>query len=302
MLGAMSRVEISPWQPAVLGDAITLHADEGESSATIFPKRGALVSSLRIAGRELLYLDRATLDDPSKNVRGGIPVLFPAPGKLAGDAWQCGGKHGTLKQHGFARTQAWDVLRTESTPHASVTLGLRANAEMLAQFPWAFAAELEFTLQQQALALTTRIANTGHESLPFALGFHPYFNVPDKTRARIDTAATRAFDNVTKRVQDFRGFDLTQPELDLHLLDHGSGRCTLALGDGTGIAIEASSEFARWVIWTLAGKDFVCVEPWTAPGNALNSGEQLRWLEPGASATFRVAISWCGPGAQASGT
>jgi galactose mutarotase-like enzyme len=57
----------------------------GHAEATIAPHRGAIVTSLRIAGRELLYLDRATFDDPSKNVRGGIPVLFPTPGKLAND-------------------------------------------------------------------------------------------------------------------------------------------------------------------------------------------------------------------------
>jgi galactose mutarotase-like enzyme len=29
------------------------------------------------------------------------------------------------------------------------------------------------------------------------------------------------------------------------------------------------------VVWTLKVKGFVCVEPWTSPGDALNSGERL---------------------------
>jgi galactose mutarotase-like enzyme len=37
----------------------------------------------------------------------------------------------------------------------------------------------------------------------------------------------------------------------------------------------ASDDFAYWVVWTLKVKGFVCVEPWTSPGNALNSGERL---------------------------
>jgi len=32
----------------------------------------------------VLALDEATLRDEAKNVRGGIPILFPAPGKLQG--------------------------------------------------------------------------------------------------------------------------------------------------------------------------------------------------------------------------
>jgi D-hexose-6-phosphate mutarotase len=45
--------------------------------ATVAPSRGALVSSLQVGHKQVLYLDRTTFEDPSKNVRGGIPVLFP---------------------------------------------------------------------------------------------------------------------------------------------------------------------------------------------------------------------------------
>jgi len=41
-------------------------------------------------------------------------------------------------------------------------------------------------------------------------------------------------------------------------------------------------------VWTVAGKDFVCVEPWTCPGNALNSGKSLLTLGPGQSKTIFV--------------
>ena len=58
-------------------------------------------------GRSWLYLDEATLLDPSKNVRGGIPILFPSPGKLEGDAFARDGRSGHLGQHGFGRNLAW---------------------------------------------------------------------------------------------------------------------------------------------------------------------------------------------------
>ncbi|MFM7450793.1 MAG: aldose epimerase, partial [Leptolyngbyaceae cyanobacterium] len=44
-----------------------------------------------------------------------------------------------------------------------------------------------------------------------------------------------------------------------------------------------SPEFSTLVFWTLKGKDFYCLEPWTAPRNALNTGENLLHLAPGAS-------------------
>ena len=70
---------------------------------------------------------------------------------------------------------------------------------------------------------------TGNSPMPFAFGIHPYFLVAaaDKAGARIATHATQAFDNVTKTIVPFRGFDLTANEVDLHLLDHGSSDSAL---------------------------------------------------------------------------
>ena len=72
--------------------------EHGEVLAEVAPARGALVTRLRVGDREVLYLDRATLDDPSKNVRGGVPLLFPFAGKLADDTLTLTGTK--MKQHG----------------------------------------------------------------------------------------------------------------------------------------------------------------------------------------------------------
>ncbi len=128
--------------------------------------------------------------------------------------------------------------------------------------------------------------------MPFALGYHPYFVVRDKRQARIETDATRAFDNLSKSVGPFRGFDLTASEIDQHLLDQTAHHMPLILGDGAAIDVSASQDYGHWVVWTLAGSDFVCVEPWTSPGNALNSGEKLVMLEPGRLHRSFVEISF----------
>jgi galactose mutarotase-like enzyme len=259
------------------------------SSATIAPERGAIITSFKVRGRELLYLDQATFLDSSKNVRGGVPILFPSPGKLADDYWHCDGQSGSMKQHGFARTCAWEV--SDVTPQA-VTLTLRSTAATLAQYPWSFVATLQVAIFGSRLRLTMQIDNTGASAMPFALGYHPYFLVSDKRNARIDTDATRQFDNVSKAASAFTGFDLTRDELDLHLLDQSASSMSLHLGEGAVIQVNASPEFAHWVIWTVAGKDYVCVEPWTSPGNALNSGERLQRLAPGQSQRSFIEIGF----------
>jgi len=282
---------------AVPGDTIELADDDAGSSVSIVPARGAIVTRFRVGDRELLYLDEATLRDPAKNVRGGIPVLFPSPGRLTGDRFVHGGRSGSMKQHGFARDCVWETRSVEVTDAPRATLVLRATEGTRAAYPYDFLVAITFSLAKTTLRLEIDVENTGGEPLPFAFGLHPYFLVPDagKAGARVATKATRAFDNVEKKTLPFHGFDLTAKEVDLHLVDHGSTESELAWVDGGRLAIRASPELTRWVVWTLAGRDFVCVEPWTAPADALNTGESLIELAPGARRSLWVELTYVAP-------
>lgn len=289
----MPSVTTRPSGIPAVGDLLVLEDERASSRVEISPLRGALVTSFRVGERDLLYLDEATLKDPAKSVRGGIPVLFPSPGKLADDTWRNGQRRFSMKQHGFARNLPWSVDRgeTKGPGTARITLILSSTPATLAQFPWPFQARLTFALSGRALRITSRVQNNGTSDMSFGVGYHPYFAVEDKARTRIDTHASQAFDNVSKKVVPFAGFDLTAAEVDLHLLDHGSTESALHLADGARIEVRGSKEFQRWVVWTLSGKPFVCLEPWTCPGNALNTGENLTVLAPGASQKSWVEIA-----------
>jgi len=274
-------------------ESLELRDHAASSRLVLAPARGGMVTRLQLAGRELLFLDEATLRDATKNVRGGIPVLFPSPGKLEADTYRWRDHIGHLKQHGFARNASWQVVRSRSVEGASVTLAFEASAETRSAFPWDFCAEYTYTLRERALRIAMHFTQIGGKNeMPFGAGFHPYFRIPnaaEKSSARIETNATLAFDNVTKKTAPLALIDLTATEVDLHLVDH-TGDCTLRCRD-YGVRLRGSSELSRWVVWTLAGKDFVCVEPWTCPGNALNTGDSVLTLEPGQSRSLWVEIA-----------
>jgi galactose mutarotase-like enzyme len=286
MLGASTVIPNFIMHPQ---EFVTLTDATANSSARIAPARGAIVTSFSVNGSELLYLDAATYADPSKNVRGGIPILFPFPGKLTNDAWQRDGRAGSMLQHGFARRLAW-VVDDEDTHEVSMSLA--SSAATLPQYPWPFHATLTYSLNGAKLRSTLRVRNEGDAVLPYALGFHPYFKVRDKQQVSIHTQATRAYNNVSKRVERFNGFDFSAPEVDMHLMNHNSDVAALSLGDGSYVAVRASSDFGVWVVWALAGSDFVCVEPWTARGDALNTGERLILLAPGATHESWMEIAY----------
>ena len=271
---------------------VELADTDAGSLAVVAPTRGGMLTRLRVGGVEALYLDEATLRDPSKNVRGGNPVLFPSPGKLNGDTWARGGARGSLKQHGFARNLPWEVLGTRTEGGAGVTLRLVSSEETRIGYPWDFTFTLTYLLRGAGVEIEQRITNRSTAPMPFGIGFHPYFHVTqaEKGLARIATRATRAFDNVLKQEVAFTGFDLTAAEVDLHLIDHGGASATLTTASRT-ITVSCSAELARWVVWTLAGRDFVCLEPWSCPGDALNTGEGLLVLAPGEARALRVSIA-----------
>ena len=274
--------------PTSLESVVLTHAD---ACAYVAPGRGGMVTRFFVGERPVLYLDEATLVDPTKNVRGGIPVLFPSPGKLEGDRFARDGRTGKRGQHGFARNAAWEVAsRTER----EVTLRLASSAETRAVYPWDFELTYRYVLEPRALRIEQRIETTGDAPMPFGAGFHPYFEVAQSAKAntRIPTKATRAWDNAKKAPLALQGpIDLTGAEVDLHLVDHDASTCELDLGDGHTVVVRAPEPFARWIIWTLGGRDFVCVEPWTSPANALNSGEALLTATRGAPVELVTEIT-----------
>lgn len=255
-----------------------IELSNGLARAVVAPERGALVTRWFV-DEELLYLDTDTFRDPSKNVRGGVPVLFPSPGKLTDDRYP----RGSMKQHGFARTLPWTVV---AQTDVMAQLVLRSGEDTRAQYPWDFEAELVFTLGERSLRIdqTVVASESNAEPMPFGFGFHPYFAVPEdeKVAATIETGATRAFDNVRKQNVPLHGIPLASGEVDLHLLDHGCSTSELTWHAGASrVRLRASSDYRRWVVWTLPNKPFVCLEPWTCPGDALNTGEGLITLQPG---------------------
>ncbi len=268
--------------------AVELHDLSTQAQVTIVPSRGALVTSFQALGREWLYLDEATLFDPAANVRGGIPVLFPSPGKLEQDQFTAKGTR--MKQHGFARNLAFTEVERGVSGGAWLELELRDNETSREAFPFSFRMRLRFRLSGAALEIRAEVFNSDAQQLPFGLGYHPYFQVPnkDKPQTKIPTQATRAWDNVAKREVSVEVLRLGESELDLHLLDHRSNGATLESPQGT---VELGGHFTRWVVWSLPNKDFVCLEPWTCPANALNTGEGLITLEPGDTRCLTLQLS-----------
>jgi galactose mutarotase-like enzyme len=273
---------------------------ETDARVTVAPSRGGMITRFTLRGEPVLYLDESTLRDTTKNVRGGIPILFPISGPLRDDRFVVGAETFVMKQHGFARNRAWPATYEKFGDHVA-TLGLELFPDdaSRAQYPFDVAVRVLYSLEAGALTIQRDVVNRDARPAPIQPGLHPYFFLDDarKGEARIETDATRAWDNVQKREVDVAPpIDLTVKELDLHLLDHevkGAplGRRTSITRPGRKtIVIDYSDDHDVLVLWTLAQKDFVCVEPWVGRANALDE-KRATMVPPNGRHVSRVTIS-----------
>ena len=255
--------------------------EAAKTQIEVVPERGGIITRWRKANREILYLDEARYADPTKTVRGGVPILFPICGNLPDNTYLYQEQEYKLVQHGFARNLPWDVIDTSTDDCASITLSLKSNESTLAVYP--FACEIVFTYQLQGNSLKILQAYTNHSDsqMPFSAGFHPYFAVKEKQKLEIDIPGTEYFSNVTNsKVAYFGNFDFELDEIDAAFTTISKNSTSFAEG-GQQITIKYPDFFSTLVFWTVKGKDFICLEPWSAPRNALNTGEKLIYIKPG---------------------
>jgi galactose mutarotase-like enzyme len=255
----------------------------------VIPERGGIITRWQVRGQDLLYLDSDRLTDPALSVRGGIPILFPICSKLPDNTYTHQGKAYTLTQHGFARDLPWTV--SDRQPPDGITLTLTSNPQTLAAYPFDFEVTFTYRLQGQELLIEQHYENRSAEPMPFSTGLHPYFAVADKNQLQFDIPAAELTDQINQTQHPFSGqFDFEQPEIDVAFRQVTRPYASVTNADRQ-LTLSYDKIYATIVFWTVKGKDFYCLEPWSAPRNALNSGTDLIWLKPGASLETWVKLA-----------
>ena len=268
--------------------------DQGASSRLeVVPERGGIITSWSLQGQDILYLDAERFTDPSLSVRGGIPILFPICGNLPNNTYTYKGEQYTLKQHGFARDLPWEITNQVTNDLVALTLVLNSNDQTRAVYPFDFQLAFTYQLKGNTLEIQQRYTNHSTEPMPFSTGLHPYFFTSDKTKLEFEIPASQYQDQITKEVHPFSGtFDLSRDEIDVAFRQvNGSSASVTDTGRRLKVILSYSDLYSTLVFWTVKGKDYYCLEPWSAPRNALNTGDHLTQLAPGASYEASVTLA-----------
>ncbi len=266
-----------------------LHLQTDQSRLEVLPERGGIILSWRVQGQEIFYLDEERLANPQLSVRGGVPILFPICGNLPDNTYTVHGKQYTLKQHGFARELPWELVNQESD---RLTVTLESNEQTREVYPFDFKVAFTYHLQGNTLEIQQHYTNLSSEPMPFSFGFHPYFSVLDKTQLEIEIPSSYYQDKGAKEIHPFNGnFDFSQDEIDVAFKQ--LNRTSAVVVDNSRrleLTLDYDEVFSTLVFWTVKGKDFYCLEPWSAGRNALNTGENLTVLQPGSDLQANVRL------------
>ncbi len=270
----------------------TLVDTRTKSRAVVCPERGGIVTAFSVKGREALYLDRSTFEDPSKNIRGGIPILFPVAGRLENNEYEYQGQTYSMRRHGFARDMPWRVVERSTTTEASLTLALTSTEETRRDYPFDFELRFTYRLKGNMLSIDQHYRNLSSKPMPFYTGFHPYFLVTEQEKASavVDVEGKTYYDLERQQNMPYQGkLDLTQQN-DVVFRDHPRPSAGLVIGS-RAIEQRWSTSFKSVVVWTVPGKDYVCVEPFMAPDGALNTKQGLEYIQPNGEFTANVEIT-----------
>ncbi|MFA6251071.1 MAG: hypothetical protein WC603_00365 [Candidatus Paceibacterota bacterium] len=218
------------------------------SELSFCSERGGIVTSIKLKGKEILYLDEATLKNPEVNVKGGIPILFPNAGLISEGLDR--GNLQNLKQHGFARNEKWNTRVTDASFHEVLT----SNQKTKEVYPYNFELMMDvFLNQNNSFSIIQRVKNLEKDKvMPISSGLHPYFKVPSEEKKNIKF--------------NFKGGEIVANQIDKWaegeavFIDNPNKPIEVYIpGLGT-FMFTASKEYKKFVFWSQKDKDYICIE------------------------------------------
>jgi aldose 1-epimerase len=292
----------------------TLSITSGNLCAEFWPDAGMLGVSLRYCGEELLRRIDDLESARQKGSTAGIPLLYPWANRLASLHYRAAGhdveldpaspllhfdEHG-LPMHGIPWGQLkWEIL--EAKKDSLLARHDSNQPDFLAVFPFAHRIETAAKVDCDSLTLRTTVFANAGSPVPISFGFHPYFGIPHLSRGewRLQTPPLQRLSLDSRGIptgaqEPFAPMDapLGDKAYDdgFALLDQQSS--FVLSGGRLSIAVSLLEGFPYAQVFAPSGRDFIALEPMTAPANALASGKGLRILESGGQfrASFRIAV------------
>jgi aldose 1-epimerase len=265
---------------------------------------GAALRALRIGDVDLVPRYDDDLPTPAAS---GV-VLVPWPNRVRDGKWTQRGETYQLAisepkfgnaSHGLLRFAPYQQVESGATD--AVTLA--ATVFPQTGYPFHLDTRVTYALTETGLQVDHHIRNVGATAAPVAVGIHPYLCLSDVSTAdlqleldaeswfRVDDRSLPIAEEPIDEEHDLRSprrvgdLDLDAAFAGVPRGSDGRIRAMLHAPDGRRVELWGGQDFRYLQVFTTdryPGLDLaLAIEPMTAPADALNSGRDLRWLEPG---------------------
>jgi aldose 1-epimerase len=286
----------------------------GDLEAIFLSDRGMLGASLRSKGVEILRRVEDLEAAAERGSSAGIPLLYPWANQLAEPCYRVLGQEVSLDpsspllhfdehelpMHGVP----WPLLRWTVTEARQDFLAAQlewSGSNLLTVFPFRHRVELAATLRPDSLTLETTLVAGSENPVPVSFGFHPYFGFSELSRAKwhLELPAMRklVLDGHGIPTGDEEYFGGFNAELGETSFDDGFAlieeQMTFsATAAPCKISVELLAGYRYAQVFAPKDKDYIAIEPMTAPASALTSSRGLRFVPPRERfrAAFRIAI------------
>lgn len=251
------------------------------------PYAGGSIAAFRVQrGNQLIDLMRPATEQALQNADAGASSCFPLvpfSNRIENGEFEYQGKQVKLAAnfapyphplHGQGFQRPWQLI--EHTPSSAAIVYEHAGND--GGWPWTYRAEQRFTLTGDALITSISVQNTGLETMPAGLGFHPYF--PKTTGVQLDIGLGGVWlsdefciPKTLIEIPDEWRF-INHRTLQGIVLDHcftdWDGEARIYWPEyKIGLNICHSGLLRHMVIYVPEGEDFFCVEPVSHVNNAV---------------------------------
>jgi aldose 1-epimerase len=266
---------------------------------SICPSVGNIAYDMKVNGKPILMPPAGSLAEwKAKPSQAGIPFLAPWANRMEPDTYWANGKSyrlnpetGNLRRdpHGLAIhglllfASDWQVVRLHTDDRgAEVTSRLEfgKHPEWMAHFPFAHTIEMTYRLSDGVLEVRTTIENHSKDPMPLAIGFHPWYQIPDVPRnewtLRLPVRTHYVLSDKlvptgeTKPADPPDAFPLAGRQVDDVFGGVSSSEEFFVEGKGRRISVRFGPKFPIAVVYAPQSRDVVCFEPMTGITNAFN--------------------------------
>lgn len=319
------------------GEIVRLTDRTSDIVVSILPSVGNIAFEMRVNGQNVLRFPHETVGDFKAQPNAtGIPFMGPWANRLDEQAFYANGRRyafdmslgnvrGNIPIHGFlTTTDQWQVTAVGANDAgASVTSRLEFSRQpmWMKQWPFAHSIEMTYRLANGELEVDTAITNASAETMPVAIGFHPYFQLTDSPRDewtiaigartrwlldanKVPTGETVQIEELFPNRSSAALRDYNLDDVFSDLVRDSMGRATMSVrGRTQRLDVVVDEGYRSVVVWAPspsgtgrggqgpsppAERNFICFEPMAGITNAINMAHrgtyrELQTIAPGAT-------------------